>query len=104
MKRCHAKICNLDFGIRSDQDILRFEIAVADVERMAVGDGTDYLAKEVESVWFRKGSTAVDEGEEVAMVDILENEVTGMVRLCIRSMSVRQLTSSTCSPRYRTTS
>jgi hypothetical protein len=36
MQGSHAKICNLDLEVRSDEYILGFQVTVAHVERVAV--------------------------------------------------------------------
>ena len=43
---------------------------------MAVPDGTDHLSKEVHANFFGESSAGVDESEEIALVDILEDEVS----------------------------
>lgn len=72
----HTKVGNLDLEIGRDENILRFEVAVADVERVTVGNGTNDLPKEVERDVLGQPSLAIDKCEEVALVDILEDQIT----------------------------
>lgn len=63
MKSSHAKIGNLDLEISRDQDVLWFEVAMADVERVTVCDRANNLTKEVDGNLLTQPTPHVDEGE-----------------------------------------
>lgn len=72
----HSKISNFDFEVSTDQYVLRLEVSVADVEGMAVGDGADDLSKKVDGDFLTKATLHIDKGEQIALINIFEYQVT----------------------------
>lgn len=75
LPRGHAKIGDLDVFVAVQQQILGFEVAVANVEAMAVVDGVDDLLEIVQS--FRYGQAAAFDEivKQLAAGNILHDEV-----------------------------
>ena len=52
LKGCHSEVHDLDIAITIHEDILRLEVAMTDVEAVAVGQASDHLAKYAHGLWF----------------------------------------------------
>lgn len=99
VKGRHAKISNLDLEICRDEDILGLQIAMADVEGMAICDGTDDLSEEVDGDLLTKSTLGIDECEQVSLVNVLKNEVSERCQSVSVLLENKQLTLRTDSPR-----
>jgi hypothetical protein len=52
LKRSHTEISELDIVIPVEEDVFRFQVAMADVESMAVPKTSDDLAEQTHSLLF----------------------------------------------------
>lgn len=77
VQRRHAKVGNLDLAVRFQQDILRLQIAMANVERVAVFKCAHDLAEVEYGFLFIEGAVPVDELEQISLFDIFGDQITG---------------------------
>lgn len=73
MQGSHAKVGNLDLVIGGDQNILRLQVAVADVKGVTIRDCANHLSKEIDRDFLSQSSSGINKSKEVALIDILEN-------------------------------
>lgn len=73
----HAEINDLDVSVLRKEYVLRLEVAVANVEGVAVFHGAHYLAKDVYGVVLAQGTILVDPREHVPRLAILEDDIAG---------------------------
>lgn len=73
----HAKIDKLDrHGISVQQNVLGLEVAMVDIDTMAVNQGRDYLAEDMDGMDLNQSMLLVDIAEQLAAFDKLHDEVT----------------------------
>lgn len=75
LERSHPEISDLDLLLLVEQQVLGFEVAVADVELVAVVDAADDLAEVVERFADVEPALGHEVVEELAALDVLEQEV-----------------------------
>lgn len=76
LQSSHAKVDQLDcHGISIQQYVLRLEVAVVNIDSVAVDQGCDDLAEDMYSVDFDQAALFVDVTEELAAFNKLHDEV-----------------------------
>ena len=78
LKGCHTEIDNLDIAIAVQENVLRFEVAMADIETMAVRQSSDHLAKNTYRLWFWKTTVGCYVFEKLSAFNVLKDKVSGM--------------------------
>lgn len=71
MKCRHSKVGNLDLTFRTDEDVLRLQIAMTYFQRVAIRDGAHKLAEEARRIDFGKMPIPCDVLIQIAVVYIL---------------------------------
>lgn len=71
----HAKIGDLDKAVARNENILGLQIAVANVEGMAIVESADDLSKEPNRFFLVEVLVGIDVLEKVALVHILQHEI-----------------------------
>lgn len=73
---CHTKIGDFDLAKFVDEDVLWFDITVADIKGVTVLHSTKHLAKIKHGLIFPQRTMFVDETEQIALLNVFQNEVT----------------------------
>ena len=71
----HAEISDLGFSALADENVLWFEIAVTDVEGMAILDGTKHLSEQIHCMLFIKRATSVNHREQITPLYVFKDKV-----------------------------
>lgn len=83
----HAEVGHLDVALGVEQEVLRLEVAMADVESVAVIDRVDDLLEVVHRLGFLQPATRDEVVEELAARNVLHDEVANEQRSVSRKSS-----------------
>jgi hypothetical protein len=74
----HTKVCDLDILVLVEQQVLGLQIAVADIESVAIIDGEDDLLKVVQGLAWWQAASPYKVVEQLATRNVLDDEVARM--------------------------
>ena len=77
LKSSHSKIGDSNVHVFRQENVLRLEVAMANVELVAVRDGTQHLPEVLHRFGLRQAFAVDDVFEELAVVGIFEHEISG---------------------------
>jgi hypothetical protein len=101
----HAKVSNFDLTSLGEENILRLEISMANVERVAIVKCANDLSEIEYGFWLREAAHSIDVVKEITVLNELEDEVTvNMLAGQTKRVVVVDHTFLSGSPRYRTAS
>jgi hypothetical protein len=76
LKSSHSEVSKLDIVVSIEKDVLGLQIAMADIESVAIPEGGDYLAEQSNSFFFGERSVVGNVVEQFTSLNVLEDKVS----------------------------